>query len=84
MASEATIKAQIEKIVGDIYSEWEIGVTDDPTNRKAQLGNPLSWIHWKADSEQAARNIKLYFLQKGMKSVGRAPKSANYVYLLLA
>ena len=83
MASDAIIKAQIERIVSGRYSEWGIGVTDDPTNRKAQLGNPLSWIQWNADSGDAARNIKRYFLQKGFKSVGRAPKSANYVYILL-
>jgi len=83
MASEATIIKQIEKTVVGKYSDWLIGLTDDPALRKAQLGNPLSFLQWKADSEQAAKNVERYFLVKGIQSAGVAPKSALHVYILL-
>lgn len=83
MASEMTIKKQIEKTVKGRYSDWQIGITDYPVQRKAQLGYPLSWLQWKADSEQATRNVECYFLQKGMDSAGAAPKRARFVYILL-
>ncbi|MFQ5824832.1 MAG: hypothetical protein ACE5JB_12305 [bacterium] len=83
MASEPTIKQQIEQAVGGKFSDWKIGATVNPKRRKAQLGNPLSWLHWKADSPRTARNIERYFLQKGMKRAGGAPKGADYIYILL-
>ncbi|MFQ5823701.1 MAG: hypothetical protein ACE5JB_06575 [bacterium] len=82
MASEATLKKQIEQTVGDDHSNWAIGVTDDPAGRKAQLGNPLSWLQWKADSEQVARNIKHFFLQKGMKRADGVPSTGHFVYIV--
>ncbi len=39
MASESAIKAAIEQIVSS-YSNWTIGVTDDPNRRKGEHGNP--------------------------------------------
>ncbi|MFQ5771270.1 MAG: hypothetical protein ACE5HX_12080 [bacterium] len=83
MSSEATIIMQIEKTVEGKYREWKIGLTDDPARRKAQLGHPLNWLQWKSDSEEAARNVEHYFLQKGMKSARGAAKSANYIYILI-
>lgn len=83
MASDSTIISQIEKTVGGKYLDWKIGITDDPAHRKAQFGNPLSWLQWKADSEQAAQNVERYFSKKGMISARKASKSAKYVYILL-
>ncbi len=81
MTSEATIKKQIAKTASDDYSSWTIGVTDKPSLRKAQVGNPLSWLQWKADSEKAARNIERYFLRKGMMPDKAVPSAGQYVYI---
>lgn len=84
MASEAVIIKQIENVVQGKYFDWMIGLTDNPLHRKAELGNPLSFLQWKANSEQDAKNVELHFLLKGMQSAGIAPKSAVHVYILLA
>lgn len=83
MATEATIKQQIEKSVGGKYSEWKIGITNDPSQKRAKMGNPLSLLLWQADSPRTAQNVELYFLRKGMQSGGKAPQSSDYVYILL-
>ncbi len=83
MASENYIIRQIEDIAAGKYKEWQIGLTDEPLNCKAQLGNPLTWLHWKADSEQEALNAERFLLDKGLKST-RATTTAPgvYVYIL--
>jgi hypothetical protein len=83
MASERTIIKQIEKTVRGKYSDWQIGITDYPAQRKAQLGYPLSWLQWQADADQAARNVERHFLQKGMHRAGAVPKRAKFVYMFL-
>lgn len=80
MASESAIKAAIEQIVRS-YSNWTIGVTDDPNRRNGEHGNPPSWRHWDADTEQAARNVESYFISKGMKGGGGGLGRADYVYI---
>jgi hypothetical protein len=80
MASESAIKAAIEAKVTR-YSAWTIGVTDDPTRRRVEHGNPSVWYHWDADSEQIARNVEAYFLDKGMKGGGGGGGRADYVYI---
>lgn len=82
MASESVIKAAIEKIVTN-YSVWTIGVTDDPDRRRREHGNPKFWHHWDADSEQVARNIEAYFLDKGMKGAPGGGGRADYVYIFI-
>ncbi len=82
MASESAIKAAIEKSVTD-YSVWTIGVTDDLDRRKKDHGNPYVWHHWDADSEQVARNVEAYFLEKGMKGAKGGGGGANYVYIFI-
>ena len=82
MASESAIKAAIEKIVG-YYPVWTIGVTDNPTRRRSEHGNPSSWHHWDADSEVIARNVEAYFLDKGIKGATGGGGRADYVYIFL-
>ena len=83
MASENYIIRQIEDIAARKYTKWQIGLTDEPLNRKAQLGNPLIWLHWKADSEQDARNVERFFLDKGLKGTSATTTAAGvYVYIL--
>lgn len=81
MTLEATIKKQISHTAGNDYSTWTIGVTNKPALRKARVGNPLSWLQWKADSEQAALNVERYFLQRGMKQDKGVPSEGHYVYI---
>ncbi|MFQ5652415.1 MAG: hypothetical protein ACE5IY_20990 [bacterium] len=83
MASEATIIQQVEMTVQGQYSKWKIGITDGPARRRAQLGNPLSWLHWQADSEEIARAVKHHFLSCGMHKAGRAKSVGHFVYILL-
>ena len=80
MASELAIKAAIEGIIVS-PSNWTIGVTDDPTRRKSEHGNPTHWHQWDADTETAARNVEKYFLDKGMKGSGGGSGGADYVYI---
>lgn len=80
MASESAIKAAIEKIVVS-YSNWTIGVTDDPTRRRSEHGNPSIWHQWDADTETVARNVEKYFLDKGMKGGSGGSGRADYVYI---
>ncbi len=83
MASASYIIRQIENITAGKHRKWQIGLTDEPLNRKAQLGNPLTWLHWKADSEQEARNAERFFLDGGMKNAGQTTGPAVYVYILI-
>ena len=82
MASEHYIIRQVNEIATGNYTKWQIGVTGEPLNRKAQLGNPLTWLHWKADSEQEARNVERFFLDKGLRGTGATTGSGVYVYIL--
>ncbi len=81
MASEGEIKQEIERIVNGKYSLWTIGVTDDPSRRRQEHGNPKYWHQWDADTEQQARNVESYFLNKGMKGGTGGMGKADYVYI---
>ena len=83
MASEAVIKAGIERLVGT-YSLWAIGLTDSPEVREMEVGNPMGWRQFDADNEQVARNVEAHFVGKGMEgdSVGRVTR-AKYVYIFM-
>lgn len=80
MASEVTIKAEIEAKV-NYYPAWTIGVTDDPARRRTEHGNPSPWYQWDADTEQVARNVEAYFIEKDMKGDTGGRGSADYVYI---
>jgi len=79
-----SIATEIANIVSNSkvsYSGWTIGVTDNPTQRKTEHGNPGSWRQWNADSETDARAVESYFLEKGMKGGTGGLGSADYVYI---
>lgn len=82
MSSEADIKAAIGKIVGR-YSAWTIGVTDSPTRRKREHGNPSKWYQWNAATEMVARRIEAFFKAKGMQGDTGGRGDADYVYIFL-
>ncbi len=83
MTAKATIQQQIEGIAQKQYAKWMIGVTRDPVARKARLGNPLSWLHWQADSHQDAMDILEHFVNAGMKEAGTAETNALFVFVFL-
>ena len=83
MAASLTIIDQIEKTVDGEYEEWQIGLTDDSPSRKAELGNPLSWLQWQAESFQEAQKVLNHFLEKGMGNAGSIKKIGDVVYILL-
>jgi hypothetical protein len=83
MASSLIIIEQIERTVNGAYSDWQIGITDDSAITKAQMGNPLSWLQWQANSTEEAVAVVNHFEEKGMKNLGCTTKSADYVYILL-
>ena len=70
----------IEKLTRLYYSEWSIGVTDDPGKSRAEHLNPDSWYYWGTETEQQARKMEKYFLDKGMRSEGLSGK-AFYIYI---
>ena len=80
MASETDIKAGIENQVTE-YSEWSIGISDKPGERRVEHGNPRMWSPWKADTEEIARNVEQHFLNKGMKGAPGGPGHADWVYI---
>ena len=63
------------------YSNWFIGVTDDIDRASREEGNPTLWYDWAVDSEQVARNVEAYSLDKGMKRAPGSSGKAEHVYI---
>lgn len=83
MAASLTIIDQIEKAVDGDYEDWQIGLTDDSASRKAELGNPLSWLQWQAETFQDAQKVLDHFFKKGMGNAGSIKKIGDVIYILL-
>jgi len=79
--TEWEIKAAIEGCMSGNYSAWTIGVTDEPIQRKQERGNPTYWHYWDATTEEAAKRIESYFVEKGCKSTSGGEARGNYVYI---
>lgn len=80
MASESAIKTAIHKIVRR-YSAWTVGVTDNPSRRRREHGDPRTWHRWNAHTEVVSRRIEAYFIAKGMKGATGGGGDADYVYI---
>jgi hypothetical protein len=82
---ESQIIAEIGARIGNLYSAWTIGITDDPARRKnehqAEGGNVTYWHDWKADSEAAARRIEKHFLDSGCKGSTGGGLRPTFVYI---
>jgi len=67
------------------YTSWTIGITNDNKRRKEEHKNDGKslgfWKDWKANSEQIARNVEKYFLEKGMKGGGGGGDNPTFVYV---
>ena len=83
MPGETQIKLEIANKVGAYLPYWRIGITADPDSRRQEHGNPTLWHYWNAESEDSARNIEKYFLDKGMKGDTRGESTPYYVYIFL-
>jgi hypothetical protein len=81
MASEDSIRRAIVRIAGGDYRRWTIGVTDEPGRRRLQHGNPRTWYYWNANTENVARRIEAYFINRGMKGATGGRGYANYIYI---
>lgn len=79
--TEQEIKAKIEGHINGNYPSWTIGVTDNPDRRKQQHNNPPDWHYWNASTEDEARRIEKYFVDKGCKGSGGGGGTADYVYI---
>jgi hypothetical protein len=75
------IEDRLSKIETKVYSEWTIGVTAHPDQRKEEERNPRRWGCWEADSEVIARNVEKYFLDKGMKGETGGGEESRHVYI---
>ena len=78
--NEDEIKRAIERLTYR-YSEWTIGITEDPETRRRSHRNPKGWSQWRANTETVARRIESYYLVKGMKGGTGGGDHPTYVYI---
>jgi len=85
MTNYEIISAIDEKVRGTNYSDWTIGVTDKPFERKEEHeseGKDVShWSHYNTDSEEVGRAVEKHFLDLGMKGGTGGGGHAGYVYV---
>lgn len=68
------------------YSLWYIGITSDIEANKKRHKNPKTYFSWECETEKDAREIELYFQDKGMKGAGGGGTNnweVNKVYIYL-
>ena len=83
MASELTIKADIERLVST-YSLWAVGTTDDPAQVEGEHGSPSTWRSWDAGDHQTASTIESHFIAKGMEADNRGRFGrTKFVYIFM-
>ncbi|MEJ2261132.1 MAG: hypothetical protein P8X83_05700 [Nitrosopumilaceae archaeon] len=79
------INSEIEAIVKSksegVYSKWQIGRANNPSDAKEQHGNPDDWYDWSADNTDDAVKTVEYFLDKGMRHEGVGYGGADFVYI---
>ena len=81
MSGEVFITEAIQRAASNNYPAWTIGITDLPTRRRMEHGNPGSWLQWDADTERIARNVEALFIARGMKGGTGGAGRADYVYI---
>ena len=83
MASATIIKKSIKMIVTE-YALWTIGLTDEPEQREAEIGNQIGWRLYEANTEQVAGSVEAYFVGQGMNwATGRRGFGAKYVFIFM-
>ena len=87
MSKKSYIKSAIKKFVNEnsflvtIYSNWYVGITNNPDRRDSEHGKRSVWKYWKADSVNDARSIEKYFLDKGMLGGTGGGTKPIYIYI---
>jgi len=95
MASKSEIIREIENVMVDgSEGDWYIGITDNTERRKGEHekdGNDIGhWKDWNPESEEDARDIEKFFLNKGCSNCSKSNSlkggtggggNANYVYI---
>ena len=79
------IISKIESITRGQYEGWTIGVTDNPDRRRAEHEaedeRTSRWRDWDAETEDDARDIEQYFIDKGMQGGTGGRGRADIVYV---
>lgn len=83
---ESEIKQAIQTKIGQTkYEIWTIGITEDLQRRKSEHDSKGQdtkyWKDWKADTEDIARSVEAYFIDKGMKGGTGGGGHPSYVYI---
>ncbi len=88
MARTGVIFFGINIITAESYTAWQIGITNDPDERKKEWGQTKdvsTWTQWEANSLSDAQAIESYFVnEKKMKGGTGGSTSADrtvYVYI---
>jgi hypothetical protein len=63
------------------YDFWYVGITEHPTRRKGEHGNPEKWRAWRTSDSKTARAIEKHFINKGMTGDTGGGKEPLYVYV---
>ena len=78
----------INEIVGKSPSNWQIGITNDPSARKeewARTKNVAAWKQWQADSLEEAQAIERHFIHVLKMNGGTGGNTSSdgevYVYI---
>ena len=80
--SKAQLIAKIEKRIF-IFEGWTTGISEDPTQRRKEFGNPPGWCHWEADNENTAREVEKHVLDKGCKGRVGGVDHPHWVYVFI-
>ena len=80
--SKAQLRAEIEKRIWT-FEGWTIGISENPTQRKIEHGNPPGWCHWEADNENTAREVERHFLDLGCKGLIGGVDRPQWVYVFI-
>jgi hypothetical protein len=82
------IADQIEFYVRSVlmgYSNWTIGITDDPRrrmNEHQRVGRDVRrWRYWQTASEEDARAVESYFIKLGMDGGVGGDTDGRFVYI---
>jgi|GEM_PF-4424320 len=86
MPASEDIISSIEKRVKDSnvvrYSFWTIGISSAPKQCQSAFDHPPQFMCWETADEEAARNIRDHFLQKGMKAANdHTERNPRYVFI---
>lgn len=76
---------RVENSQGSKYSDWRIGITNDPEDRKAEWNYPKYWQQWQADSLKDAQEIETFFIHEKRMQGGTggnlSPYRSVHVYI---